>query len=233
MRRTVQQGSATNGGARVGTSCSGRPFRGRSRQHAVHCRGAGRRRRQHGALRAPDPADPEQSHCRHFVKAKFRTHEDPDGSLAIFHGPHRLARYTADGTLHDPDAQYDRSRKPAPRPEPVDGGDKAPPCPPPPTETQTTKRAFQVIPSQTSPKAIATWPHPAVGRQQVPLQDIEAVPQQLARPTGHRPSSTPTTVQRCMHTTCRHAIFGHRARTGGEGQGGLTARAACLYQPSY
>ena len=47
---------------------------------------------------------PEQNHRRHFVKAKVRVHEYPDGTLAIFHGPRRLARYTADGTLHDPDA---------------------------------------------------------------------------------------------------------------------------------
>ena len=47
---------------------------------------------------------PEQSHRRHFVKAKVRVHEYPDGTLAIFHGRRRLARYTADGILHDPDA---------------------------------------------------------------------------------------------------------------------------------
>ncbi len=47
---------------------------------------------------------PEQNHRRHFVKAKIRVHEYPDGTLAIFHGPRRLARYTADGTLYDPDA---------------------------------------------------------------------------------------------------------------------------------
>ncbi len=47
---------------------------------------------------------PEQKHRRHFVKAKVCVHEYPDGTLAIFHGLRRLARYTADGTLHDPDA---------------------------------------------------------------------------------------------------------------------------------
>jgi len=35
----------------------------------------------------------------HFVKAKVRVHDYPDGTLAIFHGPRRLARYRADGTL--------------------------------------------------------------------------------------------------------------------------------------
>jgi hypothetical protein len=35
----------------------------------------------------------------HFVKAKVRVHEYPDGSLAVFWGPHRLADYQADGTI--------------------------------------------------------------------------------------------------------------------------------------
>jgi hypothetical protein len=33
----------------------------------------------------------------HYVKAKVRVHEYPDGTLAVFHGPRRLARYNADG----------------------------------------------------------------------------------------------------------------------------------------
>ena len=40
---------------------------------------------------------PEQRHRRHFVKATVRLHQYPDGSLAIFHGPRRLADYSADG----------------------------------------------------------------------------------------------------------------------------------------
>lgn len=40
----------------------------------------------------PSPSRP------HFVKAKVRVHEYPDGGLAVFHGPRRLASYTADGT---------------------------------------------------------------------------------------------------------------------------------------
>jgi transposase len=34
----------------------------------------------------------------HFVRAIVRVHEYPDGSLAAFHGPHRLADYHSDGT---------------------------------------------------------------------------------------------------------------------------------------
>ena len=33
----------------------------------------------------------------HFVKVRVRVHDYPDGSLAIFHGPRCLARYSADG----------------------------------------------------------------------------------------------------------------------------------------
>lgn len=42
---------------------------------------------------------PEQRHRRHFVKASVTVHEYPDGALAIFHGPRRLADYAADGAL--------------------------------------------------------------------------------------------------------------------------------------
>ncbi len=44
---------------------------------------------------------PEQRHRRHFVKANVRVHEYPDGRLAIFHGPRRLADYEPEGSLID------------------------------------------------------------------------------------------------------------------------------------
>jgi hypothetical protein len=37
----------------------------------------------------------------HFVRAAVRVHEYPDGRLAVFHGPHRLADYDAEGYLRD------------------------------------------------------------------------------------------------------------------------------------
>jgi transposase len=37
----------------------------------------------------------------HFVRATVRVHQYPDGRLAIFHGPHRLADYDAAGNPHD------------------------------------------------------------------------------------------------------------------------------------
>jgi hypothetical protein len=41
----------------------------------------------------PNPLRP------HFVRATVRAHEYPDGRLAIFHGPHRLADYDSAGRL--------------------------------------------------------------------------------------------------------------------------------------
>ena len=40
------------------------------------------------------PTGPDRPH---YVKAKVRVHEYPDGILAVFHGPRCLARYHADG----------------------------------------------------------------------------------------------------------------------------------------
>jgi transposase len=39
----------------------------------------------------------------HFVKATVRVHEYPDGQLAVYWGPHRLADYAADGTPIQPE----------------------------------------------------------------------------------------------------------------------------------
>ena len=42
---------------------------------------------------------PKQKQRCHYVKAQVKIHEYPDGSLAIFHGPRRLAHYHRDGRL--------------------------------------------------------------------------------------------------------------------------------------
>ena len=41
---------------------------------------------------------PVQRHRQHYVRARVRVHEYPDGRLAIFDGPRCLARYEADGS---------------------------------------------------------------------------------------------------------------------------------------
>ena len=38
----------------------------------------------------------------HFVKTTVEIHDYPDGALAVFWGPHRLADYDAKGTLMVP-----------------------------------------------------------------------------------------------------------------------------------
>ena len=44
-----------------------------------------------------------KSPCRaHYIKARVRVHRYPDGSLAIFHGPRKIASYTSEGKLSDP-----------------------------------------------------------------------------------------------------------------------------------
>lgn len=44
----------------------------------------------------PIPAD---HHRCHYVKAKVQVSRHLDGTLSVFHGPRRLARYLADGKL--------------------------------------------------------------------------------------------------------------------------------------
>ncbi|MGH7033924.1 MAG: ISNCY family transposase, partial [Stellaceae bacterium] len=41
----------------------------------------------------------------HFVKATVRVHEYPDGTIAVFLGPHRLADYDTDGRIKQPSRQ--------------------------------------------------------------------------------------------------------------------------------
>lgn len=44
---------------------------------------------------------PQDKHRCNYVNAKVRVHRYPDGSLAIFHGPRRLANYDPDGNLKE------------------------------------------------------------------------------------------------------------------------------------
>jgi hypothetical protein len=44
---------------------------------------------------------PADRHRYHYVKVKVRVHEYPDATLAIFHGPRKLAHYRPDGQLLD------------------------------------------------------------------------------------------------------------------------------------
>jgi hypothetical protein len=44
---------------------------------------------------------PSSSLRSHFVRATVRLREYPDGRLAIFHGPHRMADYDSEGNPCD------------------------------------------------------------------------------------------------------------------------------------
>jgi transposase len=55
---------------------------------------------------------PAHKHRCHFVKVKVRVHEYPDQTLAIFHGPRCLARYSQTGRLVE-------ETKPIPEPTPA------------------------------------------------------------------------------------------------------------------
>lgn len=56
------------------------------------------------------PPTPERAH---YVRATVRVHEYPDGALAIFHGPRRLADYKPDGSLITPNREPKTSQQAA------------------------------------------------------------------------------------------------------------------------
>ena len=90
-----------------GSSPSKRPTAGKSGSgmHPVPPGRAPGRQRQHRQMAwvaSANPVEPIASPFRaHFVRAMARVHEHPDGQLAIFHGPHRLAEYGPDGSPRD------------------------------------------------------------------------------------------------------------------------------------
>ena len=50
---------------------------------------------------------PPSPYRAHFIKTRVRIHRYPDGTLAIFHGPRKLADYQPDGTLLEPQKKWD------------------------------------------------------------------------------------------------------------------------------
>lgn len=58
---------------------------------------------------------PQNRHRYHYVRVTVRVHEYPDGTLAVFHGPRCLARYTAEGQLSTSEATTVRRKDPTPR----------------------------------------------------------------------------------------------------------------------
>jgi transposase len=88
---------------------------------------------------------PPSAHRRHYVKATVRVHEYPDGTLAVFHGPRRLAEYAQNGQLIEP--QSNPKQAPANRcgeRRPVDMVDKPDGLPTYPQEQQQ-QRTIDVL----------------------------------------------------------------------------------------
>ena len=53
----------------------------------------------YGRLKLQLPQSPLRPH---YVKARVRVHQYPDGALAVFHGPRPIARYTNQGEIIAP-----------------------------------------------------------------------------------------------------------------------------------
>lgn len=45
------------------------------------------------------PQIPADRHRCHYVKVRVKVHRYPDGGLALFHGPRKLASYTPENKL--------------------------------------------------------------------------------------------------------------------------------------
>jgi len=70
-----------------------------SARHPMHPARAPGRQRQHRALNGLSLQIPPSPIRPHYVRATVRVHDYPDGTLTVFHGLCRLARYDADGSL--------------------------------------------------------------------------------------------------------------------------------------
>ena len=59
---------------------------------------------------------PTQAHRCHFIKARVRVHRYPNGGLAVFHGPRKLAEYEPDGSpvADAPAAEHEHRARSAP-----------------------------------------------------------------------------------------------------------------------
>jgi hypothetical protein len=77
----------------------------------------------------------------HFVKARVRVHDYQDGTLAIFHGPRRLARYRGDGRPLDGAGSPAAAAAAGPC-----GSADEPPARPPPPQAPAPQRSIHVLP---------------------------------------------------------------------------------------
>ena len=79
------------------------------------------------ATKGASSRSPPPQARHHYVKARVRVHEYPDGTLALFHGPRCLARYTANGEpIENPNPRGRVTRFDATGRRPVDKWTAAP-----------------------------------------------------------------------------------------------------------
>jgi hypothetical protein len=91
--RPISRGRWPTGSARLPWPCLD------ARRHWPRAGFEQRSRSRHRS--APTLQIPPSPLRPHFVRAMVRVHEYPDGRLAIFHGPHRLADYDPEGKPRD------------------------------------------------------------------------------------------------------------------------------------
>jgi transposase len=108
---------------------------------------------------------PESRLRPHFVKAMVRVHEYPDRTVSVFLGPHRLARYAANGQQINPDA---------PEPGSVLGAVKDKPI-------RARKRASLTAPARAAVKSVRVGAEKrASGRTKKPTRRANSPPVSVA-----------------------------------------------------
>ena len=107
---------------------------------------------------------PAGRHRRHYVKARVRVHEYPDGTMAVFHGPRCLARYHADGQPIDSQTREGRvTRFDATDRRPVDKWTAAPrPTTSPQAQKPQQKRSTHMVHKPVNSEC-SRHPGPAAG----------------------------------------------------------------------
>ena len=107
---------------------------------------------------------PAGRHRRHYVKARVRVHEYPDGTMAVFHGPRCLARYHADGQDRQPNPRGRVTRFDATDRRPVDKWTAAPrPTTSPQGQQPQQKRSTHMVHKPVNSEC-SRQPYPRGGR---------------------------------------------------------------------
>jgi hypothetical protein len=113
------------------------------------------------------PASPARAH---YVKARVKVREYPDGTLAVFHGPRRIARYSAQAT---PITAVPTPTSVTPCSPPSRRGLAAPEPAAPPQRRPSLTAATRGV---TRPRQVGTWRNRGTGSVLVPINANGARP---------------------------------------------------------